>query len=138
MKYSTPVRRVLDLWPRAVTIAGRLFRAASRREPEPGERPCFGRFVDRDGRPLDHGYLVLFAPDASFTGEQTAELWPHGSPAVLAELVRGAIAAGAEPAGPGEFTYRALRHGRLDLARAEAIRDLVAARTRYQARVAPM
>src|SRR5436190_2096706 len=51
-------------------------------------------------------------------------------------LVAGAIALGALAAGPGEFTYRAVRHGRLDLAAAEAVRDLVAARTGYQARVA--
>jgi tRNA modification GTPase len=121
---------------RADEIATALFRPAADREPRPGGRPGFGRFVDREGRDLDHGYLVLFAPDASFTGESTAELWPHGSPAVLAELVQGAVARGALPAGPGEFTYRALRNGRLDLSRAEAVRDLVHARTLYQARVA--
>jgi tRNA modification GTPase len=104
--------------------------------PKAGGRPRFGRFVDRSGSALDHGYAVLFSADGSYTGEHSAELWPHGSPAVLAELVEGAIAAGAVPAGPGEFTYRALRHGRIDLARAEAVRDLVAARTLYQARIA--
>jgi len=121
---------------RAVEIALRLFRPGDGVRPEPGGRPVFGRLLARDGRPLDHGYVVLFARGASFTGEQSAELWPHGSPVVLAELVAGAVAAGATPAGPGEFTYRALCNGRLDLARAEAIRDLVAARTLYQARVA--
>jgi tRNA modification GTPase len=55
---------------------------------------------------------------------------------VLQELLDTAIAAGAVAAGPGEFTYRALRNGRLDLARSEAIQDLIEARTRYQARVA--
>jgi tRNA modification GTPase len=64
------------------------------------------------------------------------ELWTHGSPAVLAELVEAALGAGAVAAGPGEFTYRALCRGRLDLTRAEAVHDLVAARTAYQARVA--
>jgi len=106
------------------------------RAPRAGQRPRFGRFLARDGKPLDHGYLVIFAAEASFTGEASAELWPHGSPAVLSELVEGAVANGAVPAGPGEFTYRALRNGRLDLARSEAVRDLVAARTLYQARVA--
>ena len=120
---------------RAEQIAGRLFRPASR-PPKTGGRPAFGRFVDREGRPLDHGYVVLHPPSSSYTGEPTAELWPHGSPAVLAELVAGAMDAGAVGAGPGEFTYRALRNGRIDLARAEAVRDLVAARTRFQARVA--
>jgi len=79
---------------------------------------------------------VVFPETGSFTGELTVELWPHASSAVLAELVEAAIGAGAVHAGPGEFTYRALCHGRLDLARAEAVRDLVEARTLYQARVA--
>ena len=121
---------------RAVDIANRLFQPSGKRSPTSADRPCFGRFRGRDGRPLDHGYLVIFPARRSYTGELTAELWPHGSPAVLAELVEGAIAAGAQAAGPGELTYRALRNGRLDLARAEAVRDLVAARTLYQARVA--
>ena len=96
----------------------------------------FGRFLDRRGRRLDHGYRVLFAEGRSYTGEPTAELWSHGSPAVLTELVAVAVQAGAAPAEPGEFTYRALRNGRMDLARAEAVRDLIDARTRYQARLA--
>jgi tRNA modification GTPase len=122
--------------PEAGAVAGALFRPGRAGFPEPGGPPRFGRFLGRDGRPVDHGFLVLFAPAASYTAEPVAELWPHGSPAVLAELVAAAVAAGARPAGPGEFTYRALRRGRLDLARAEAVRDLVAARTLYQARVA--
>ncbi|MCP3982658.1 MAG: tRNA uridine-5-carboxymethylaminomethyl(34) synthesis GTPase MnmE [bacterium] len=119
----------------APSIAARLFRPAHR-EPAPAGPPTFGCFVDRAGQNLDHGYLVLFPAGGSFTGEATAELWPHGAPVVLAELVSAAIEAGARPAEPGEFTYRALRNGRLDLARAEAVRDLVAARTLFQARVA--
>ncbi len=94
--------------PDAVAIALRRFRPSRRsRESSPLR---FGRFIGRDGRPVDHGYLVLFPAEGSFTGEPTAELWPHGSPAVLAELVETAIEDGAKPAGPGEFTYRALRH----------------------------
>jgi len=121
--------------PEAGEIARRMFRPKRVEEPATG-RPAFGEFLARDGQPVDHGYLVLFEAERSYTGEPTAELWAHGSPAVLAELVGAALAAGARAAGPGEFTYRALRHGRLDLARAEAIRDLVAARTLYQARLA--
>jgi tRNA modification GTPase len=104
--------------------------------PASGEPPRFGRFLDGDGRELDHGYVVVFPEGGSFTGDLTVELWPHGSPVVLTTLVDVAIAAGAEPASPGEFTYRALRSGRIDLARAEAVRDLVEARTTVQARVA--
>ena len=93
-------------------------------------------FVDPEGRPIDHGYLVGFSAARSFTGEESAELWAHGSSAVLEALVGGAIELGARAAGPGEFTYRAVRHGRLTLSAAEATRDLVASRTLHQARVA--
>ena len=103
----------------------------------PGDgRPHFCVFLDDDGRELDHGYVVAFTPERAYTGEPTVELWPHGSPPVLDALTRAAVARGARLAGPGEFTYRALRRGRLDLARAEAVRDLIAARTVYQARIA--
>ena len=122
--------------PDAHTVGAELFRPARESPVDGSGRARFGRFLGRDGRPLDHGYLVRFDAGASFTGEDTSELWPHGSPAVLAELVGAALDRGAVAAGPGEFTYRALRNGRLDLARAEAVRDLVAARTLYQARVA--
>lgn len=121
----------------SVEIGARLFSpAGTERALQPGGAPRFGRFVGRESRPLDHGYLVAFPPGGSYTGELTVELWSHGSPAVLDELVAAAIGAGAVPAGPGEFTYRAVSNGRLDLTRAEAVRDLVEARTLYQARVA--
>lgn len=124
--------------PDALLIAERLFRASgrTREAPRPGARPSFGHFLDRHGRPLDHGYLVVFGPGNSYTGELTVEAWTHGSPAVLAELVESTLAHGAVHAEPGEFTYRALQSGRLDLARAEAVRDLVHSRTLYQARLA--
>jgi tRNA modification GTPase len=121
--------------PRAFEIAATLHVPTRSVATEPSA-PRFGRFLDRDRNPVDHGYLVQFPEGRSFTGEPTAELWVHGSPAVLSELVESAVAAGAVPAEPGEFTYRAMRHGRIDLARAEAVRDLVAARTLYQARLA--
>jgi tRNA modification GTPase len=120
----------------AAEIAAALFRPARGELDRRESKATFGRFVDRRARAIDHGYVVIFEEGASFTGELTAELWTHGSPAVLAELLAAAAAAGARLAGPGEFTYRALRNGRIDLARAEAVRDLVAARTLYQARVA--
>jgi tRNA modification GTPase len=99
-------------------------------------RPRFGTFLDDAGRAIDHGFWVAFPPGRAYTGEPTVELWTHGSPPVLEALTRAAVARGAVHAGPGEFTYRALRHGRVDLTRAEAVRDLIAARTLYQARVA--
>ncbi|HEX4825971.1 MAG TPA: tRNA uridine-5-carboxymethylaminomethyl(34) synthesis GTPase MnmE [Candidatus Polarisedimenticolaceae bacterium] len=122
--------------PDAHRIAAQLCRARGGRAVRVVAGLRFVTFVDGAGRPIDHGYLVGFEGGRSFTGEDTAELWAHGSPPVLDALVSGAIALGARPAGPGEFTYRAVRHGRLDLAAAEAVRDLVASRTAHQARVA--
>src|SRR5215510_10315507 len=117
-------------------LARTLFRARGGHDHRPDGPPRFGTFLDGDGHEMDHGYLVAFSSARSYTGEPAAELWTHGSPPVLEALTRAAIARGALPAGPGEFTYRALRNGRLDLTRAEAIRDLISARTTYQARVA--
>jgi tRNA modification GTPase len=122
--------------PDAFTIAQALFVCHERIELPGDGRPRFGTFLDSDGRSIDHGYLVAFPAGRAFTGEPTVEFWPHGSPPVLDALTRAAVVRGASLAGPGEFTYRALRRGRLDLARAEAVRDLIAARTVYQARVA--
>lgn len=122
--------------PAAAAIANALFRPARGSGDDAPGRARFGRVVDAAGDALDHGYLVRFAAPRSFTGEDVAELWPHGSPAVLAALVEAAIDRGAVAAAPGEFTYRAVVNGRLDLTEAEAVRDLVEARTRYQARVA--
>ena len=120
----------------AEEIGRRMFVPAHGRPLEAGGSPIFGRLLDRAGRPIDHGFFVVFPPGRAYTGEPSVELWSHGSPAVLAELVDSAMALGARPAGPGEFTYRALRNGKLDLSQAEAIRDLIDARTAYQARVA--
>ena len=121
--------------PRAAAISGSLFRASSDLKEDTGVA-AFGRFVDAGGEVIDHGYRVLFRPPNAFTGEETAELWAHGSEAVLRGLVESAVALGARPASPGEFTMRAFLNGRLDATQAEAIQDLIEARTLYQARVA--
>ena len=128
--------------PRAGAIAARLFRSASagpvpssNAATEPG-RVAAGTFHLADGTAIDRGYVVRFAAPRSFTGEEVAELWAHGSPPVLRALVEAAVACGARPATPGEFSYRALLNGRIDATQAEAIRDLVEARTLHQARVA--
>src|SRR4029079_12763910 len=72
----------------------------------------------------------------SYTAEDVIEISCHGSPVVLRHAVARAVAAGARPAEPGEFTLRAFVNGRIDLPQAEAIRDLIDATTLYQAKVA--
>ncbi len=122
--------------PQAMAVAGRLFLPRRDCAEVPADRILFGRFVSPAGDAVDHGYLVTFPPGRSFTGDETAELWAHGSPAVLRFLVESAVAAGARPATPGEFTMRAFLNGRIDLTQAEAVRDLIEARTLFQAKVA--
>ena len=98
-------------------------------------RAHYCEIVD-DGDRLDEAVVTYFAGPHSYTGEDVLEVAAHGSPVILDLLVRRALSAGARLARPGEFTERAFLHGRLDLTQAEAVRDLIAAETLYQARVA--
>jgi tRNA modification GTPase len=102
----------------------------------PPRHAALRTFRDAQGAALDQGLLLLFAGPDSYTGEDVAELQGHGSPVVLELLVRAACALGARPARPGEFSERAFLNGRLDLAQAEAVADLVNAATAQAARAA--
>ena len=94
------------------------------------------RFRDGQGDTLDDGIVLYFVAPASYTGEDVVELQAHGSPAVLNELLARACALGARRARPGEFSERAFLEGRLDLAQAEAVADLIAAADARAARAA--
>ncbi|MFT4197986.1 MAG: tRNA uridine-5-carboxymethylaminomethyl(34) synthesis GTPase MnmE [Pseudoxanthomonas sp.] len=96
----------------------------------------YTRFRDAAGQVLDTGIALYFRAPASFTGEDVVELQAHGSPVLLAELVATACALGARRAGPGEFSQRAFLNGKLDLAQAEALADLIAAADARSARAA--
>ncbi len=87
-------------------------------------------------RNADEVVATFFPAPHSYTGQDVLEISAHGSPVVLHAIVRGAIAAGARLAEPGEFTLRAFLNGKRDLVRAEAVADLVDAATPLQARVA--
>ena len=89
-----------------------------------------------DGGVLDEGLITWFPAPNSYTGEETVEISLHGSPVVLRACLERLCTAGARLAEPGEFSLRAFLNGRLDLPRAEAVRDLIEATTLYQARVA--
>jgi tRNA modification GTPase len=92
--------------------------------------------VDAEGRVVDQVVAAYFEGPRSYTAEDVVEISCHGAPVVLRHCVERAVAAGARPAEPGEFTLRAFLRGRIDLPRAEAVRDLIEATTLYQARVA--
>jgi tRNA modification GTPase len=91
---------------------------------------------DDCGRPVDEVIVTWFPAPRSYTGEHVVELSTHGSPVVLREVLRSAIAAGARLAQPGEFTFRAFVNGKIDLVQAEAVADLIDAVTPLQAQVA--
>jgi tRNA modification GTPase len=92
--------------------------------------------LDRDGHVIDQVVATFFAAPRSYTAEDVVEISCHGSPVVLRHALQRAMEAGARLAEPGEFTLRAYLNGRIDLPRAEAVRDLIEATTLYQARVA--
>jgi tRNA modification GTPase len=91
---------------------------------------------DADGNTVDQVVATYFAAPRSYTAEDVIEIACHGSPVVLRFALERACAAGARLAEPGEFTLRAYLNGRIDLPRAEAVRDLIDATTLYQARIA--
>ncbi|SEM55317.1 tRNA modification GTPase [Luteibacter sp. UNCMF331Sha3.1] len=117
--------------PKAPEIA----RAFLGRAPTP-RHAHFAAFRDRDGELIDRGILLSFPAPASYTGEHVLELQGHGSAVLLDALLRRAIELGARLARPGEFTERAFLNGKLDLAQAEAVADVVAATSEAGARAA--
>lgn len=89
-----------------------------------------------DGEVIDRALVLPFPGPQSFTGEDVVEFQLHGSPVIAALLLQALVALGAREAGPGEFTRRAFLNGRLDLAQAEAVADLVASASAAAARAA--
>ena len=90
----------------------------------------------KTGRILDRAMVTYFQAPRSFTTEDVVEIGCHGSPVVLQAVMAVLLEAGARVATPGEFTLRAYLRGRIDLVQAEAIRDLIEAKTLFQAQVA--
>jgi len=81
----------------------------------------FHHWYDADGETIDHGLTIYFAGANSYTGEDTVELQAHGSPMLLKALFERTLALGCRAAEPGEFTRRAVEHGKIDLSQAEAV-----------------
>jgi len=96
---------------------------------QPDHTVRFGRVVGRDGAELDEVVVAAFRAPRSYTGEDVAEVSCHGGDYIAGELVRLFCGQGCRPAGPGEFSRRAVLNGRLSLSRAEAVLDLINART---------
>jgi tRNA modification GTPase len=121
----------------AYAIADAVFRG---RGKPPSARPPFtmayGSVVDAGGHRIDDVLLLLMRAPRSYTGEDQVEIQCHGGPVSSARILRRVLEAGARLAEPGEFTRRAFLHGRLDLVQAEAVADLIHARSERAAQAA--
>ena len=124
--------------PGAADIAAACFRPLGRKGllDHPTRTLVYGSLLDCEGQVIDQVLCTYSRGPASYTGEDTAELHCHGSPMVLSLGLEALFAQGARQAGPGEFTQRAFLNGRLDLAQAEGVADLLDARSREGARQA--
>ncbi len=89
-----------------------------------------------DGAALDHCLAIYFADGKSYTGEPSLELSLHGNPLILQRVTEDLLARGCRMAEPGEFTRTAFANGKLDLSQAEAVADLISARSEQALRVA--
>ena len=121
--------------PAALKIAEALVRRSNSAPWQP-RRATRAELLDHEASVIDDVLVTYFPEPKSYTAEDVVEISCHGSPVVLGLAVERALDEGARLAEPGEFTQRAFFHGRIDLAQAEAVRDLIEATTLYQARVA--
>jgi tRNA modification GTPase len=98
-------------------------------ETPPPRHARHGDYRAQDGRLVDDVVATFFPEGNSFTGEDSLEISCHGNPFIAQTLLEDLFARGCRPAGPGEFTQRAFLNGRMDLSQAEAVMDLIHARS---------
>jgi len=97
--------------------------------PPPPRAARRGRYADRDGVPVDEVVFTFFPEPRSATGEHVLEISCHGNPFIAQRILEDLFARGCRPAEPGEFTRRAFLNGKMDLSQAEAVMDLISARS---------
>ncbi len=114
--------------PEALAIVAARFSNAALRDA-PTHTAHVGYLLNADGQPVDRVVATLFRAPRSATGEDVVEVTCHGGDAAPQAVLRSLLGAGARPAAPGEFTQRAFLNGKLDLAQAEAVADLIHARS---------
>jgi tRNA modification GTPase len=132
---TAPGRGAIGILRVSGAEAPRIATAMLGKVPQP-RVASFARFLADDGSALEEGLAIFFPAPHSFTGEPVLELHGHGGPVVLGLLLQRALALGCRAARPGEFSERAFLNGKLDLAQAEAIADLIDAGTAAAARAA--
>src|SRR6266516_2657689 len=113
----------------AIEVAEKIFRGKENPSRFGSHVQHFGEIVDGEGRLTDQVMLSIHRAPASYTGEDLAEISCHGGTLVTAKVLEVCLRAGARAARPGEFTERAFLNGKMDLTQAEAVIDLIRART---------
>lgn len=124
--------------PQALELVAARFRGTRSPLSSPTHRILFGSFLGDDGAAVDTVLVSVFRSPHSYTGEDVAEISSHGGLAIPRAVFDALVADGARPARPGEFTERAFRNGKLDLAQAESVAALVRARSERSARAASL
>ncbi len=117
-------------------IADQIFQTSERPSKPKGGTFVHGRVIDAAGKEIDDALCLIFRAPHSYTGEDTIEIQGHGGAVVLKNILRRALEAGARMAEPGEFTKRAFLNGKMDLVQAEAVADLIHARSDRAAQAA--
>lgn len=118
-------------------IASKVFIPKNSRKYHEHRLAIFGKIIDfNSGVELDEGVVTCFHAPNSYTGEDMAEFSIHGNPAIIAALLDELCSLGARLAEPGEFTMRAFLNQKMDLTQAEAVHDIIMAKTLYQAQIA--
>ena len=121
----------------AIKIADKIFKNINNKKltDMKGYTAAFGKVVF-GGEEIDEAVALVFRAPHSYTGENVVELSCHGGVYVTARVLRAALDSGARPAEPGEFTKRAFLNGKMDLTEAEAVADIISARSKSAARAA--
>jgi tRNA modification GTPase len=112
--------------PACSELAQQLFKKTNKPRPRVAS---FGTYSDVNDNAIDDCIVTYFETGKSFTGESMLEIAPHGNPLIVQKIIEDLIARGCRPAEPGEFTRTAFLNGKLDLSQAEAVADLIRARS---------
>src|ERR1700736_2311660 len=113
----------------AIAVADKIFRGKQKPSESASHVQHFGEIVDEQGRLIDQVMISIHRAPASYTGEDLVEISCHGGTLVSAKVLEACLRTGARAARPGEFTERAFLNGKMDLTQAEAVIDLIRART---------
>ena len=117
--------------PDAINVAEKFSKLASKQalSKQKTHTIHYGWVVDDNKKHIDQVLFLLMKAPKTFTGQNTVEITCHNNPFIIEKIIQQAIAAGARPAGPGEFTKRAFLNKKIDLTQAEAINELIHANT---------